>query len=106
MADTAKRLFGPLALPNSAATQYTVPALTTTAVRNIHVVTTDGASHQFTLSIGADAAGTRYYATQTVYPDVPFDWNGFLVLSAAEVLQAYADSATGCTMTVSGVEIT
>ena len=105
MADTAKRLFGPLALPNSATTQYTTPGATTTIVRNIHVTVTDGANHTFYLSVGSDAAGTRYY-NQTIYPNAPFDWNGFLVLAATEVIQAYADSATGVTMTVSGVETT
>lgn len=106
MADTAKRLFGPAVLSAAAATTYTVPGATTTAVRNIHVVVTDGSAHTFYFSIGADAVGTRLYSAQPIFPDIPFDWNGFIVLAAAEIIQAYADAATGVTMECSGVEIT
>ena len=106
MADTPKRLFGPAVLSAAAATKYTVPGATTTVIRHIHVLVTDGAAHTFTMSIGADAVGTRLYSAQPLSPDLPFDWNGFIVAAAAEIIQAYADAASGVTIEVDGVEIT
>ena len=106
MADTAKRLAGPAQLTTSAATQYTVPASTTAVVRNIHVANTSAAVAKFTMSIGTDAAGTRFYDEVEIPVDGALDWSGFLVLAATEVIQAKSDTATALTLTISGVEST
>ncbi len=104
MADTLKRLVGPAALANTSTTVYTVPALTTTVVRNIRVVNTTSGTVTFTMSIGVDAAGTRIYHAYSVSPSDVYDWSGCIVLGAAETLRAYASAATSLTLTVSGVE--
>jgi hypothetical protein len=105
MADVLKRLGStPLALTTTAATVYTAPASTTTTVTAIHVANEGAAPATFTLSVGADGAGKRFFYGVTVYVGDSFDWGGQLVLAAGEVLQAYASAATALTLTVSGVE--
>lgn len=106
MADTLKRLSGPTALTTSAVTKYTVPALTTTIVRSIHVCNETGVDHAFTLSIGTDGAGKRLFMAQPVLANDSFDWTGNIVLDPADILQALADVGTGVTLVISGIEST
>lgn len=107
MADTAKRLSGPSALTTSAATQYTVPGSTSTVVRNIHVANTHASiAAKFTMSIGTDAAGTRFYDSVEIPVGGSLDWSGFLVLATTEIIQAKSDTASALTLTISGVEVT
>ena len=110
MADTAARLYGPTALGTSATTIYTSAASTTTIVRHIIVCNTTTAASAFYLSIGADAVGTRLFHKYPVEGTTNgisfFEWKGFVVLAAAETLQAFADDATTLTLTVNGIKIT
>lgn len=57
-------------------------------MRHIHVYNPGAGTVNFTLSIGADAAGTRIFDAIPVLEDVPFDHFGTYVLSAAEIIQA------------------
>jgi len=104
MGDVAKRLVGPSQLTAAAATLYTVPAATTTLIRNLHVVNTGTSPAGFTFSIGADAAGTRLWNAVPIQPNGYLDWSGLVVVNAAEILQAYASVASVLTLTISGVE--
>lgn len=106
MGDLQKRLSGPAALTTSAATQYTVPGSTSTILRSIHVANTSASVvSTLTLSIGADAAGTRLFAAFPIPGSGVLDWSGFIVLNAADIIQALASVAT-LTLTISGVEVT
>lgn len=106
MADTAKRLAGPVALTTTAATTvYTVPASTTTILRSVHVNNESAATATFTMSIGADAAGKRLWSAVDVPTKTSFDWSGFIVMAAAEIIQSSASAATALTLTISGVEV-
>lgn len=104
MADVLKRLAGPLALANAAATIYTTPAATTTIIRAIRVVNETATAASFTFSIGVDGAGTRIWYQHSVYLGDEFEWTGNMVLAAAEVIQAFASLATTLTITMSGIE--
>lgn len=107
MADTAKRLAGPTQPGTSTGTLYTVPASTTTILRNIHVANNTAAAVTFTLAIGTAAtAANRLYDAVSIPANSTLDWSGFLVLAAAETLQALASAGTSLTVTVSGVEVT
>lgn len=106
MADTLKRLSGPTALTNVAVTQYTVPAVTTAVLRSIHVANESAADHTFTLSIGTDGAGKRLFKDQPVAVGDSFDWTGNVVLAAAEIVQALADTGATLTLVISGIEVT
>ncbi len=104
MADTLVRLAGPAALTDSAATVYTVPALTSAVMRNIHVTNETGTTRTFTMSIGTDGAGKRVFYAVPVLPGDPFDWSGNIPMVAAEVVQAYASAASALTLVVGGIE--
>jgi hypothetical protein len=105
MADTAKRLSGPTLLTAAAVTQYTVPASTTAILRNVHVSNETATAATFTMSIGADAAGKRLFTAFPVAGNDVVDWSGFIVLAAAEIIQAFSGTASALTLTVSGVEV-
>jgi hypothetical protein len=104
MADTLKRLAGPVALAAAAGTVYTVPALTGTVLRGLRVVNETGSAATFTLSIGTDGAGKRVWYSQQVAPGDGYDWTGNIPMVAAEIVQAYASAATTLTVVLSGVE--
>lgn len=112
MARTPKRLAGPATVSNAAATKYTVPALTKTIIRHIHVQNPSGSPVTFTLSIGADAAGTRIIdafsipaAAAGVTASV-VDWFCYYVVDAAEIVQAFAGTNAVLTLVLNGDEIT
>ena len=105
MADVAKRLVGPSAMGTSTVTLYTVPSATTTILRHIRVANTTAGALTFKMSIGADAAGTRLYSDLSIPANDVFAWTGFEVMTATETLRGHA-SASGLTVTVSGVEST
>ncbi len=104
MPDTPRRLSGPVALTTTATTRYTVPASTTAILRSLHVVNGNAAARSFTLSIGADAAGTRLFDATEIPAYGVLDWSGFVVLAAAEIIQAFASTA-GPVLTLSGIEV-
>lgn len=110
MADVAKRLVGPLFLLTSNSSVYTVPANTTTIVRNIHISNNNsGTAYAFNLAINGTSAssGNCLYYNLAVPISGAFDWSGFLVLAAGDTIQALANSgASALTLTVSGVEST
>lgn len=104
MADALKRLAGPSLLTGSAVTVYTVPASTTTTLRNIHACNETGAAATLTMSIGTDGAGKRLFMGFPVAANDVLDWSGVIVLAAAEVIQAFSGTASALTLVVSGVE--
>lgn len=106
MADTAKRLSGPTSLTASAVTQYTVPGSTTAIIRNIHAFNGNASARTLTVSIGTDAAATRIFDALSIPGNSGVDWSGFMVLSAAEIIQALASNTTSVVLTISGVEVT
>lgn len=106
MADTLRRLAGPVALTAAAATVYTAPAATTTTITNIHVCNETGTAATLNISITADGANKRWLFGLSINGNGTYDWTGTLVLAAAEILQAYSGTASALTFTMSGVETT
>lgn len=105
MARTAKRLFGPAQLTNIAGTKYTVPALTKTLVHHVHFFN-PGAAATVTMSIGADAAGTRLLDALSIPAASPYDWFPYEVIDAAEIIQAFASVTNQVVMVIFGDEMT
>lgn len=103
---TNKRLAGPALVTNAAATKYTVPASCVTILQHIHVQNPSGSAVTFTMSIGADAAGTRIYDALSIAAGGTLDLFCKYVLSAAEIVQALAGTTNILTLTLDGVEIT
>ncbi|SRR6266536_1115761 len=106
MSKKMTRLAGPALVSNAAATKYTVPASTLTVLRHIHVSNTTAAAVAFTMSIGADAAGTRIFDAYSIAAGAILDLWVYIVLSAAEIIQAFAGTNNILTLTLDGDEIT
>ena len=83
-----KRVHGPAQVSNAAATKYTVPAGLRATTKHIHVSNTSAGAVNFTMSIGADAAGTRIFDAYTLQAGEVLDYFGQHTLEAAEVIQA------------------
>jgi hypothetical protein len=103
---TPRRLAGPTQLAAAAATIYTVPALLSALIRHIHIQNPTGSvATVFTISVGADAAGTREYSTfALVAGGTPFDWYPYLPLTTGQIIQAFADVAASMVITIGGDE--
>lgn len=100
----AKRLAGPAQVSNAAATKYTVPSVTKTIIRHIHVQNPSGSAVTFTASIGADAAGTRIFDAYSIGAGVVLDHFCYYVLDAAEIFQAFAGTNNILVLTIDGDE--
>jgi hypothetical protein len=112
MPRTPKRLAGPAQVATGPATIYTVPAATKTVIRYIHVQNPSASPVTLTLSVGADAVGTRFYAAYSI-PAAGAGVTGsvigiwlYLVMEAAEILQAAAGTNNILTIIVNGEENT
>jgi len=105
MARIPKRLAGPAQVSNAAATKYTVPALTKTVVRHVHVENPSGAAVTFTMSIGADAAATRLFDAYSIGAGAVLDHFCYYILDVAEIIQALAGTNNVLTLTIDGDEI-
>jgi len=104
MARTQVRLAGPALVSNSAATKYTVPALTIAVIRQLHIANPTGSPVNFTLSIGTDAAATRLFDAFPIPAGSVYPYFCYLPLSAAEIIQAFAGTDNVITLTVGGDE--
>ncbi len=65
------------------------------------VVNTTTTNETFTMSIGADAVGTRLHDVTTVLPDDFYEWQGNLYLTSAETLRWIG--STNLTITLVGI---
>lgn len=99
-----RRLHGPAAVSNAAATKYTCPAGTRARIRHIHVENTSAGPVNFTMSIGVDAAGTRLFDAYTIAAGAVFDHYGLYVLAAAEIIQAFGSVNNQLVLTMDGDE--
>jgi hypothetical protein len=111
MARIPKRLAGPAQVSNAAATKYTVPAATKTIVRHIHVENPSASAATFTLSIGADAAGTRIFdafaipAAATGVTASILDHFCYYVLETGEIIQAFSGTNNVLVLEIGGDEL-
>lgn len=112
MPRTAKRLYGPAQIATGPATVYTVPASTKAIVRQVHLSNPSASPVTITLSIGADAAGTRLLQTYSIPAAAAgvtgsvIDLFWFMPMVAAEILTLSAGTNNILVVTISGEEIT
>lgn len=115
MPRTPKRLAGPAQVSNTPTTKYTTPASTMTIIRNIHISNASGSPATITISIGADAAGTRIFDAFSIAPAggatpssaAVVDYWCYYVLAATETIQAYStNSNNALVLTIDGDEFT
>jgi hypothetical protein len=112
MPRTPKRLYGPAQIATGPATVYTVPASTKTIIRQVHIQNPSASAVTYRLSIGADAAGTRWFddfsipARAAGVTDSIRDHFLYLVMEAGEVLQIGAGTNNVLVITITGDEYT
>lgn len=106
----AKRLVAGSALTAALATYYTVPASTTTIIKEIFICNTDTAARTFTANIvpsaGAAAVANQIFDALALQAGETKIYSLSSVLPAGSFLQALASVAAVVSMNVSGVEIT
>lgn len=98
---TPKALVEQVALTTSNATYYTATAVTGIA-RTIQF-STPSAAKTVTLSLKADAAGTRILEAYALTANVPTILNGWWVITASATVQALV-SATAASLGIYGYE--
>lgn len=110
MATTSSRIYGPALIASGPTTIYTVPSSTKTVLRQIHVSNPSGSAVTLTLSIGADASGTRLIANYNIPVNTDInsirDWFWYMPMVAAEILTVSAGTNNILTITVSADVIT
>jgi hypothetical protein len=112
MPRTPKRLVGPALIATGPTTVYTVPALTKTIIRQIHISNPSASPVTFTLSIGADATATRLWQTYSIpaaaagVTDSVRDIFMYEIMEAAEILTLSAGTNNILNITISGDELT
>lgn len=111
MARIPKRLYGPAQIATGPTTVYTVPALTKTLLRQIHVSNPSGAPVTFTLSIGADGVTTRLWSTYSIpaaaagVTDSVRDIFLYIPMDVAEILTLSAGTNNILVIVITGDEI-
>lgn len=110
MGRTIKRLYGPAQVATGPTTVYTVPALTTARVTHVHVHNPSGSPVTLTLSIGADAAGTRLISAQSIPAAAAgvtgnmLDWYWSTPMTTGEILTLSAGTNNILTIVIDGEE--
>lgn len=111
MARIPKRLYGPALVATGPATVYTVPSLTKTIVRQIHVSNPSASPVTLTLSIGADATGTRLLSAFSIPAAAAGVTNSvqdifwYQLMEAAEILTLSAGTNNILVIVINGDEI-
>lgn len=111
MARIPKRLYGPALVATGPATVYTVPAVTKTIIRHIHVSNPSASPVTLTISIGADAAGTRLLGAYSIpaaaagVNDSVRDFFFYQIMEAAEILTLSSGTNNILNIIVNGDEI-
>lgn len=105
MARIPTRMHGPAQVATGPATKYTVPALTKSIIRHIHIQNPSGSAVTFTLSIGADAVGVRLFDAYSIAANSILDHFCYYVLAAAEIVQGGAGTNNILVLTIDGDEI-
>ena len=106
MPRTATRIVGPALVATGPTTIYTVPAVTKTILRHLHISNPSASAVTLTLSIGADAAGTRLVGAYSIpgaaagVANSQQDWYWYIPMEAAEILQASAGTNNILTITI------
>lgn len=111
MARIPKRLYGPAQVATGPATVYTVPALTKTIIRHLRISNPSASPVTLTLSVGADAAGTRLYSAYSIPAAAAGVTNSvqdiflYLIMDAAEILTLSAGTNNILVIVIDGDEI-
>jgi hypothetical protein len=99
-----RRVRGPAAVATGPTTVYTVGAGLRAVMRHIHVSNTSAGAVTFTMSIGADAAGTRIFDAYTIAAGAVLDHYCAYQLAAAEIVTVSAGTNNILVLTIDAEE--
>ena len=99
-----QRIVGPLQLATSATDLFTVPTGMRVEIRGVHVNNPSGGEIEFTLSVDADAAGTRLLDQKAVGAGDSYNGRRAMnhTLVAGEKLQGFCDAASTAVLVIDG----
>jgi hypothetical protein len=103
MADVLKRIVGPANIASGTSTLFTGTALHTYTFKHMTIVNPTAAAITVKLGIGGVTDALLFLPTATIDAGGMAVFDGTLVLTGAETIQANA-SATGLTFTASGLD--
>ena len=103
MADTLKRIVGPVAVASGTSTIFTGTAAHVYTIKHMVVANPSGAAVSVKLGVGGVADANLILPSVSIDAGGYSEFDGLLVLSGAETLQAVA-SAAGLTITASGLD--
>ena len=102
----AKRVYGPAAVAAGPVTIYTGPSVAGSVqkltIRHINVTNNTASPATLTMSIGADAAGTRFITAYSVPANATVPFYGMYVLEGGEILTASSGTGSALILTVDG----
>lgn len=108
MARQPKRMSGPAQVATGPTTLYTAPSyipnILTSVVRHIHVSNPSVNPVTLTISIGADAAGTRIFDALTIAATSVVDHFCYYPLTSAQIITASSGTNNVLVLTISGDE--
>lgn len=100
MPRTPTRIVGPALVATGPTTVYTAAALTKVVTRRIHVQNPSGSPVTFTLTIGADAAGTRILGAYSIAAGGVYIEYGPMTMEAAEIITVSAGTNNILVLTI------
>lgn len=109
MALIQKRLGGPSQLTASSATYYTVPASTTTIVKQIILTNTTASAKTVTVRLYTSGTENNTFdilSAVAIAANETITFNCSMVMAATETIKALASSATSVNITIFGIEET
>jgi len=96
-----------VAVATAATTQYTVPASRQDVIKDFDVANTTGAAITFTMNLvpsgGSASTANQILSAVSIPANQTLHWTGTQVMNAGDFISTAA-SATGLTLTVSGLE--
>lgn len=97
------QFYGPATLTAAAATLFTSPAAgSKNIIRHIHFSNSDSSARTVTISIGADAVGTRIIHAKSIPANDTLDVYGIWEVPASTAVQGLASVTTVVTVTIAG----
>lgn len=103
MADILSRIAGPANIASGTSTIFTGTTAHTYTIKHMRIVNPTAAAVVIKLGIGGVADANLFLPAATIDAGGFAEFDGLLVLLGTETLQANA-SATGCTITVAGLD--
>lgn len=103
MADTLKRVFGPINIPSGTNTLFTGTAAHVYTLKHIIILNPTGAAITVKLGIGGVTDALLILPTTSIDAGGKAEFDGLQILTGTETLQAVA-SATGMTITATGLD--